>query len=116
MAKKLPKVSNEQVGSVTISTAEKFYILKSGKTPEDLSEEMGLPVEVIKSVKVEEEKKKDVHTTTITGTKMKDLMGKKKDRGVTVMTPGASMVSDDYKRSLKNKIDESHIYRRPDSE
>lgn len=114
MAKKASKEQMETVNGTNVSPAEKFYITKSGKSANELAVEMKLPLEVVQTIMHGEVKPRTESTTTITNPKMKDLMGKKKDRGVTVMTPSASQVGDEYRKTISNAPSDSHIFRRPD--
>ena len=98
-----------------LSKIEKFYIDKNpGKSPEELAEDLGRSVTAVskhcqtRSEHVTSTKKEGEHSVG-------DLMGnetaEQKRRGVTIMTPAASELSDAVKSNPKPQLNDKVVHR-----
>ena len=78
-----------------LSKAEIFYIEQKAEelSPEQIAEDLGRTVKIVKSKLPEPPPKKTPHGSAST------LMGRNEDKGVVVMTEGASAVADEVKKS-----------------
>lgn len=115
---------------VELSDVNKFYLLGHlDMEPKQLAEILGLKLTIIRkfirqNTKVEEVKVKTVNSplseseTPQNFQPAKDLLSRKtgegKERGVTIMTGGASMAGDDarkaFRESSRDNDDSSYIY------
>ncbi len=86
-----------------LTEVEKFYVQgNKGKSPEELSKDLGRPVVLVKS-HLDEVLKNSPKEPSYMQQLMKTTTDERKSKGITVMTPAASEFADEARKTIINK-------------